>query len=281
MNTISSSLGLAALLAALLLAGAPAAAADAKDNSGQVRGLQQRLRAAEQDKSKLAQKNAELDGQVKDAADKLGLSKRNADAAKRQKTVLSKALDAATADKAKLAEQLANAEKRLAELEARLAESGDGLATTSAALGRSELANRQLGDVLARDKQALVEISAKNEGLYKVGAALLAQLETQGTASPLGSEPLTKVSRVALENKVEAYREQLDLLQLAQQQQARHDQAQRQVAQRQRDQERQAGERAEQGKAERERNQVARARQQTELDKMTRKVRSFFDNLEW
>ena len=281
MNKISSSLGLSALLVALLLPGAPAAAADAKDNSGQLRGLQQRLRAAEQDRSKLAQDKSELDGQVKDVAEKLNQTRRSADLANRQKAVLGKALETATADKAALIQQLAEAEKKFAALQARLNEADAGLATVAGSLQRSELSMRQLGETLAQDKQTLAECSAKNESLYQVGGLLLAQFESGSAGSPLDSEPFTKMSRVALENRVEDYREQLEQQQFGLQQQARHDLAVRQKGLRQLEQERLVREQAEQGKTDREQNQLAKVKQQTELDKMTREVRSFFDNLKW
>lgn len=286
MHKISFSLGSTRLLAGglltvlTMLTSAPATAADAKA-SGQVRGLQQRLRAAEQDKSKLVQDKAELDAQVKDATDKLTQSKRSADTATRQKSALVKELDAATADKSALAGQLAAAETRLAELEAKLAESGAGYAKTAALLQRSDVSNRQLGETLAQRDQTLAECSVKNESLYGVGASLLAQFEAHGSGNPLEREPVTKVLRVALENRVEAYREQLEQQQFGLQAQARHDASQRQVAQRQLEQERLAGEQARQGKSELERHQLAKLRQQTDLDRLTRTVRSLFDNLEW
>ena len=66
---------LAIAFSALLLVALPAAA----DNKDQVRGLQQRVRASEQAKAQLAQQKAELDAQVKAAADKLEATRRGAE----------------------------------------------------------------------------------------------------------------------------------------------------------------------------------------------------------
>jgi hypothetical protein len=106
-------------------------------------------------------------------------------------------------------------------------------------------------------------------------------LSNPGYGNALEREPVTQLARVALENKVEQYREQLEQQQYGQQQQARQDAALRQAAlQRQAPErtERSDRERADQAQAERART---KAKQQSDLDKLTRKFVEFFGNLEW
>lgn len=276
---------LPALLAALLwLSAAPVGAADKDSKDGrdqQLRGLQQRLRVAEQDKSRLALEKAELDGQVKASADQLNLTRRGVETANRQRSVLARELEATAAAQQVLAEQLVSAQARLAELESRLADAGAGLTRSAGQLQRSEMSARQLGETLALRDRSLAECSSKNDDLYRVGGLLLGQFEIKGEGSPLENEPLTRLARVAVENKVEEYRDQLDQQRYGPQALARQTALQRQVALQQADEALAVRDRALLAQTERERHQRSKAKQQSELDKLTVKVRSFFENMEW
>ena len=292
MNIMSNRQGLAALLAALLCLGAvPAGAADkdAKDGKDQqLRGLQQRLRTAEQDKSRLAQEKTELDGQIKASADQLSLSRRGVAAAKRQRSDLATALESAVADKAALAAQLAalaqtlaESQAKLAESQAQLAESGAGLSRSAGQLKRSEASAHQIGETLAQRDRSLGECSAKNDQLYRVGGLLLGQFEQKGQGKPLEGEPLTLLARVAVENKAEELRDQLDQQRYGPPQPGRQSAAQRLAASKQADEEQGLRDRALLAQVERERSQRSKLKQQSDLDKLTVKLRSFFDNMEW
>jgi len=275
-NKRASSLAGFALLVGLLLA-QPALAE--KDSKEQVRSLQQRVRASEQAKAQLAQQKAELDQQLKAGSDKLEATRRSAEAAERKRSVLAKELETAAAEKAELAERLVALEAKLAATEVTLADSSAKLDKTAGLLGRSELNNRQLVDTLGQRTQSLAECSSKNENLYQVGASLMGELAAKGAGGLLGKEPVTGLARVALENKVEEYRDQLEQQRLAQAK-AQED-AQRRATMQWLDEQRALREQAEQRQAELDRAKQAKLKQQSDLDKWTRKIKSMFDNLEW
>lgn len=250
-----------------------------KDDKAQVRSLQQRVRSAEQAKAQLAQQKAELDGQVKVATDKLEATRRSGDAAERKRAALAKELDAAVAEKAELADKLAELERKLAESEGTLGDTYTNLNRTTQLLTRSEQANRQLNDTLGQRTQSLAECGTQNENLYQVGASLMSSLAGNGTGAPMEGEPVTGLARVALENKVEEYRDQLEQQRLAPL--FAQEVAQRRAAKQLLDDQRAAQALADQRNQELERNQSAKLKEQSELDKMTRKLKSFFANTEW
>jgi septal ring factor EnvC (AmiA/AmiB activator) len=272
---------LALLVALQVLPGLPAHAAEKDGKDQQLRGLQQRLRAADQDKAKLARERSELEAQIKDSADKINQSRRQADAANRQRLALTQELETAAAEKAELADKLAELERRLADSEANAAQLGGRLAQTEGRLARSEAQGAQLGDALALRTQSLNDCSAKNDNLVRVSAHLLGQYPAlaQGTGPLLAGEPLTKLARVAVENKVEELRELIDQQQyepLAARERARRKAALAKVER--------AGEEQELSEARRAqaaREQQVKARQQSELDKLTNQVKKFFEGIEW
>jgi len=263
-----------ALVASLLLVG-PAAAAD-KDDKGdkqQVKALQQRLRAAEAEKAKLAQERAALDEESKAAQAKLTESQRKAAAAAHRQGQSDKALQAALDDKAALTERLAAAQAQLSALSASLSEREGQLRRTSTVLGQSEA-------TLALRNTALGECTEKNDRLYRLGHMLLTQYPATALATPLGKEPVTQLARVAVENKMEELRDVLDEQQYGPVRQARRDAAARQAAEVARTATVTPPE-SDATRIARERNDRASRSQQAEVDRWAGKVRTFFDGFEW
>jgi uncharacterized protein (DUF1330 family) len=264
-----------ALVASLLLVG-PAAAAD-KDDKGdkqQVRALQQRLRAAEAEKAKLAQERAALDEESKAAQAKLTESQRKAAAAAHRQGQSDKALQAALDEKAALAESLAAAQAQLSALSASLSEREGQLRRTSTVLGQSEA-------TLALRNTALGECTEKNDRLYRLGHMLLTQYPATALATPLGKEPVTQLARVAVENKMEELRDVLDEQQYGPVRQARRDAAVRKAAEAARPAALASPEPDAAVRAARERNERALRAQQAEVDRWAGKIRTFFDGFEW
>jgi len=126
----------------------------------------------------------------------------------------------------------------------------------------------------------LAEAQSKNESLYRLGASLIAQIEEKGLGTVFEKDPVTRLARVGLENKVELYREQLDTQRLAEQQ-SRQDQARSQAIAQRAEKARADAEQAAAIKAERDQVQRVKAKQQSELDKFTRNLLNFFDGFEW
>ncbi|MDH4393816.1 MAG: hypothetical protein QE285_20620 [Aquabacterium sp.] len=269
-----------ALVAPLLLT--PAVAAD-KDGKEQLRALQQRLRAAESDKGRLAQERSALDDQVKAAQSRVVQSQRQAAAAVQRQGQTDKALQAAATEKAALEAQLAAAETKLSALTASLSERDAQLLRVNTVWGQSEAARRQADATLVQRSAALADCSDKNDRLYRLGNILLSGDTAAGPASPMGREPVTQLARVAVENRLEEMRDLLDAQQYGPVRLARRDTALRQAA----------AEAATPaavppsantvapGSAERERNARTRRAQQSELDSWARMLRNFAEGFEW
>ena len=272
-----------ALVAPLLLL-TPAVAAD-KDGKEQLRALQQRLRAAEADKGRLAQERAALDDQVKEAQSKLVQSRRQAAAAVQRHGQTDKALQAAAAEKAALEGQLAAAETKLSALTASLSERDAQVLRVNTLWGQSESARRQTDATLAQRTSALAECSDKNDRLYRLGNILLTGDGAALPASPMGGEPVTQLARVAVENRLEEMRDLLDEQQYGPVRLARREAALRQAAAAAATT---AVERpsasvapAAVGLAERQRQAQTRRAQQSEVDSWARMLRNFAEGFEW
>ena len=273
-----------ALVAPLLLL-TPAGAAD-KDGKEQLRALQQRLRAAEADKGRLAQERAALDDQVKEAQSKLVQSQRQAAAAVQRHGQTDKALQAAAAEKAALEGQLAAAETKLSALTASLSERDAQVLRVNTLWGQSESARRQTDATLAQRTSALAECSDKNDRLYRLGNILLTGDGAALPASPMGGEPVTQLARVAVENRLEEMRDLLDEQQYGPVRLARREAALRQAAAAAAATT--AVERpsasvapAAVGLAERQRQAQTRRAQQSEVDSWARMLRNFAEGFEW
>ena len=98
---------------------------------------------------------------------------------------------------------------------------------------------------------------------------------------PKNTPPDKLLARVAVENKMEEYRERMDRAQFAPALQRRHETEQRQAAQRRMAAEAEERARLEQANSERQKAAREKARQQSELDKLTRRIRNFFEGIEW
>ncbi len=275
---------LALLAPLLLLAPAVAADKDGKDGKDQVRALQQRLRAAESAKGRLAQERAALDDQVKDAQAKLVQSQRQTAVAVQRQAQTDKALQAASAEKAALEAQVAAAEAKLSALTASLSERNAQLQQVNTVWSQSEAARRQTEATLAQRSAALAECSDKNDKLYRLGNLLLSGDAVALPASPTGREPVTQLARVAVENKLEEMREQLDEQQYGPVRLARREAALRQaaaaaVATAAASKPSASTEAA--SNTERARQVQTRRAQQSELDSWARMLRNFAEGFEW
>jgi chromosome segregation ATPase len=187
------------LAAAMLIAALPAFAADKKSDGTkeQLKRLQQSQRKLEQEKSQLARDKAAVDGQLKEAQDKLDEAGRKAQGAAARAAVLDRELKAAKAEKESLAGKLAETEKKLAE--------------TGEALRKAEAAGRQLDAGLKQTAQSLGACEAKNEKLHGYGTELLRKYEAKGCGEAmLQAEPFTGLKRVEIENYAEDTRDRLD-----------------------------------------------------------------------
>ena len=270
------------LVAMLSAAGSAVAANDKKDGKDQARRLQQKVSELEQEKSQLLQAKSQMEGQLKDAAEQLKRIKRSADAANRKGLSLDKGLKTAESEKAELAEKLATAEQKLADMEKTLADTSTTLAGTAGALRQTQEERGQLETSLTLRTQEFLACTAKNDSLYRLGGELMRQLgQKSWQGSVLQNEPLTQLQRVAIENTVEEYREKFDQELLDQQQAARS-----KLARQQREDEFAAMHKAEQEKTDRElvergKAEHLKAKQQNSLDHLTRKIKEFFEGVEW
>ena len=270
-----------ALVAPLLLL-TPAAAADT-DGKEQLRALQQRLRAAEADKGRLAQERAALDDQVKEAQSKVVQSQRQAALAVQRQGQTDKALQAAAAEKAALEDQLATVETKLSALMATLSDRDAQLLRVNTLWSQTESARRQSDATLAQRTSALAECSDKNDRLYRLGNILLTGDAAALPASPMGREPVTMLARVAVENRLEEMRDLLDEQQYGPARLARREAALRQAAASAANMlaARPSASAAAAASTERERHAQTRRAQQSELDSWARMLRNFVEGFEW
>lgn len=268
-------LNLACLLAVLSSAPGLAWAADKKDGQEQIRRLQQKISVLEQEKSQILQEKLQLDGKLKDSSEQVGRVKRNADAAMRKGDALEQALSAAESSKTELADKLSKTEQALAEREQSLADANSRLSWTEEARATLQ----------ARMVQRGQEFSAcmdKNENLYQLSVGLAKQYqERTSTGGLLRAEPITQLKRVELENMLEEYRDKLDQELMNQPPEERQKRAFQKT-----ESERQARLKAQREQAQQEKEdkqQVAQTKrkEQSELNKWTRKVTEFFEGIEW
>lgn len=261
------------LLLALMMA-LPARATEDKKGGEQVRHLQQKLRALEQEKSQLVQGKSELDTQLKAGADKLSQVQHTAETAGRQRTSLERALKTAETENTALGSKLADTEKTLADTTLRF----NVLTVT---LQKSEEAKHQLETGLTVRTQSLAECVKKNESLHRLGVTLLTQYEEKSCfGSGMQREMLTQLKRVGVENMVDEYREKLDQ-ELVNQQQDRQLLARQKASQLSEEQVNIAQSKLERLKSDQEKEVTRKVSQQSDLDKITKKVRDVFQNIEW
>ena len=270
----------AVLLALLSTVTAVSWGADCKDEKSQVRGLQQRMRALEQDKARLNQGKAESDGQLKEAREKLELAQRNAESSGRKKVAVAKELEESKAENELLQARLKEVESLLSASGARVAALESELSAVRGSLAGSELKARQLGTELEARSQSLGECVAKNEGLYRVGAQLIKE-SADRVGGALAGEPLTQLSRVALESRLEEHRERLDQQVLLEVRREEHEKATRRALQEGAGRERAERERTLVVTQEQERLQNTRQKQQSWLDRWGRDLRKRLDGFEW
>lgn len=185
------------LLAASLALPAAAAAQKADASKEQVKRLQQSQRKLEQEKALLAQEKAALDGQIKEATEKLDEVRKQAGAATRKAAGLDKELATSQADKEALSTKLVDTEQRLARLT-------ELQRITDAERKRLEALSAQL-------QQSLTACETKNEKLHRQGVELLERYQQKGCFdAALQADPFTGLKRVEIENFVEDSRDKLD-----------------------------------------------------------------------
>ena len=263
------------LLLALLLSvlASPALAQDKKGNNEQVRRLQSKLQALQREQASLSEGKAEADKQLKETGDKLSAARASADAAQRQRRALEQELAAAHEESSAQAAKLAELEQALAQAQAQAQ-------STRLVLGASEDMRRQLEGKLATREQELATCGAKNDSLHRLGVAAFKLYEEKSCGLLQQADVLTRLKQVGAENMVDEYREKLDA-DLVKPQLDRQ-QARRAAELAARAQEEEAArDKAEQERQKQARIKLAKTKEQSDLDKLTRRVKRLFENIEW
>jgi len=268
---IPRSLLLALLLGTVLAV--PAAAEDKKGNSEQLRRLQSKLQAMQREQATLSEGKAEADKQLKESGDKLAAARASADAAQRQRRALDQELAAAHEESSAQAAKLAELEQSLAQAQAQVQ-------STRLVLGASEEMRRQLEGRLNTREQELTTCGTKNESLHRLGVAAFKLYEEKSCGLGAQADVLTRLKQVGAENMVDEYREKLDAELLKPQQDRQQAKRAAELAARQQEEDA-AREKAEQDRQKQERIKLAKAKEQSDLDKLTRKVKRMFENIEW
>ena len=241
---------------------------DGKEGKEQARRLQQKLSALEQEKS-------QLDVKLKETGDQLDQAKQSVAAANQKRSSLEKKLKDAEEENSSLSAKLESAKKDIATVKATLAETQDNLRQT-------EDAKRRLDSTLTMRSGALAACETKNDSLYRLGGALIKRYEEKGCFDSLVQrEPITQLGRVDMENQVEEYRQQLELERANQKIDAARDKRRQQEEADKRALAKADEDMAQQKRDEEERLQRLKKKQQGDLDKIGRKLKGFFENIEW
>lgn len=248
-------------LAMAMAVGSAVAADDKKEGKDQVKRLQQKTNALQQDKSR-------LEGQLRQATEQLDQARQSAEAANRKGGSLGKALKTTEREKTELSEKLAMAEQKLAE--------------TAATLLQTQDAKNQLEASLSTRTQEFAVCATKNESLHRLGVDLIRQYEEKSCLSSLlQKEPLTQLKSAAIENRLEEYREMLDEELVNQQQAASLKPVQQATDAPNVEQQQADAAKVEQREAEQKKAESMKAGQQSNLDRISRKVKKFFEDAEW
>jgi len=250
------------VLVQVMATGSAIAANDKKDGNVQTKRLQQKINALEQQSSQLSQAKSELEGELNHA-------KQSAETANRKAVSLDKTLKAAEDDKAELAGKLTQSEQKLTE--------------TADTLRLTMEAKNQLEASLSERTQELSACSTKNESLHRVGIDLIKQYKEKSCLnSLLQNEPLTQLKGAEAENMLEEYREKLDQELVNQQPAGCQNPAQQKADVQNAVQQQKADiQKVEQNNIEQKKTESLKVGQQSSLDRITRKVEKFFEQLEW
>ena len=146
----------------VLLLGQPVLAAD-KAGKDQVKRMQQLLRKAEQDASRLTGEKEAAEGQLKVTQDNLDATQRKAAGLGVKASALAKELDSVKSEKEALS--------------VKLADTGKQLADTTMKLKDTETERRRLVAVGATQKETIALCEGNNAKLYQYGTELLSQYE--------------------------------------------------------------------------------------------------------
>lgn len=256
---------------ALLLA-TPADAASGKD---QVRRLQQRLSALEQEKGQLLQEKSELDGKLKESTGQIVHAKQGAEVANRKLVSLEAKLRTSEQEKSDLAH-------KVEALEEKRAATGKELAETAASLRQEQQVRAQVEANLGQRNKDYASCVTRNESLHRTGLSLLKDYEEKTcTTSVLQGEPLTQLKRVSLENALEDYRQKLDAQRIGDAAAERRQAAEQKEEARRQEALREAREKAQAVIAEQAVEKQKRKREQHLINDVTREVTGFFEDIEW
>jgi chromosome segregation ATPase len=251
-------------------------------NKGAVKQLQQRLRSTEQAKLAAEAKLTEVSAEVEKAAVKAQAIDKKRATAEKEARVLREQVARLTDTLAATETRLATTEQELAATAANLAARERGLASAQDKLTRTSQELQVVGGELTSRILDLNTCNGKNRGLKKTAESILQKFQDKTcTVAVLEKERVTGLKRVALENQVDEYREQMerDLT-------AATLEAQRQEALRTEAQKKQAIEAEKERELEQQKLAVAERRkqqftQQKSIDKLSRDVREFFEGIEW
>ena len=179
-----------------MLLGQPVMAADTPGKD-QVKRMQQLLRKAAQDASRLSGEKEVAEGHLKETQDKLDATQRKAESLGAKASALVKELESVKSEKEVLS--------------VKLADTGKQLADTTVKLKETEAERRRLETVGASQKETIAVCEGNNAKLYQYGTEVLCQYQHKGcTAALLQVEPVTGLKRVEIENLMEDYRDKFD-----------------------------------------------------------------------
>jgi hypothetical protein len=190
-----------------------------KASQDQVKRLQQKIKNLEQEKSLIAADKAKAESEVSAVTALADKSSKSLAGSTRKLTVLQadvELLKQALTDMQ--ARQASVLQEKLKSRDAKILALQEQLSSTQAQLGQLTDAKRIVDASLVNTETALTsaqetvgQCTLRNQSLFKTGVSLLKSYEEKSClSSVLEKEPLTKLKRVGLENRLEEYREQME-----------------------------------------------------------------------
>lgn len=166
MNDSTTRSAVVLLLSVALLSAPGAVLAAGKKDQGreEARRLQQKVGALEQEKTQLSSEKSELENKLKNASEQV---KRSSAAASRKQAELARSLQAAEEEKAALTAKLAAAEQKSAELGKALAETSASLKRTQGQLADAQAQHQQERALYTAKNESLHRAGVELIGLYR------------------------------------------------------------------------------------------------------------------
>lgn len=254
-------------------------AADAKKDNKEQAQRQQQMQQLKQKLSALEQEKTQLEGKLKDASGQL--EKSNAGAALLRRKASEKQATLEGDLKASREENL-GLSSRLESTRVELDATRTKLAETQEHLRQTVDKAKQLETNLKARGEALTSCESKNDSLYRTGGELIKRYEEKGCFTTLiEAEPFTRLGAISNENKVEEFRQQLEQDRANQQAEAARAERQRKANADRLAVEKAEAEMAEKRRIEREKLARLKKREQSDIDRLSRRVMNLFGDIEW